>query len=171
MYFTPTRYVRLEGGEDQGFLASLLIPSIGGVTTGGGGGCGAAGLKRNHSTSTTAGSKPKVVDRNDALADRERSPTSTIAALDKAFSTAYNTAHFDTVSTFYTPNAFLVPQGAHPPAIDGILARDQIEPFFLDVYNAGLKPINLASFQSFPEGDNILHEIGVASPLPDPYWN
>ena len=147
-------YVRLEGSMKGGFLASLYIPKIGGMAD---------------ATAASTGDTFLGHSSTEKNAD-DTNVTAAIAARDQAFTLDYNAANFNGVASFYKESAFLMTQGAHPPRIDAILPQSEIERFFMEAYNSGLKPVMLSPSKCFAEGDSIVHEIGTANPLPDPYY-
>jgi len=85
-------------------------------------------------------------------------PFAMIQEKDKEFTDAFNKEDFDTVASFYNPDAQLI-----PPTCDGYVLQPQLAAFFKAAHDSGISTINLKPTVVVQESSNLIHEIGANS--------
>jgi len=85
-------------------------------------------------------------------------PTTIIALLDREFTNAFNKEDFDTVASFYSVGAHLI-----PPTCDGYIVQSQLAAFFKAAHESGISTIDLKPTVVIQENPMLIHEIGSNS--------
>jgi len=95
-------------------------------------------------------------------------PWPIIEEKDKEFTVFFNNEDWDTVASFYNPDAQLI-----PPTCDGYVLQAQLAAFFKAAHDSGIATIDLKPTVVVQESSTLIHEIGsnsINQGPPGPYY-